>query len=294
MNKLLKRSASGLVYVGVIVGAIFAGNLWFALLCMVFATIGLYEFQNATTDSSEKATTLGRIINAGDIAIALIVLSLSYFCAETGMPGAVIDSCTAVLTVLLLAKPIVTLYDKRATALRHLAYSVLSLIYILVPLLSLHQLYQQYAAPGSAVCPGEGIGAYLVLTLFILIWLNDTGAYCVGSLIGKRRLFERLSPKKSWEGFFGGLAFSCLGSWLCFSYLGTLPAMELDAIGSIAIGAAIAIAATWGDLFESLIKRTAGIKDSGTLIPGHGGVLDRIDSLLIAAPWMLLLIAIMI
>ena len=288
MNKLLKRSASGLVYVGAIVGAIFAGNLWFALLCMVFAAIGIHEFQNATTDSSEKATTLGRIINAGDIVIVLLALSLSYSWTDIRVPGVMIDICGIALIVLLLAKPIVTLYDKRATALRHLAFSVLSLIYILVPLLSLHQLY---ASPGSAVCLGEGVGAYLVLTLFILIWLNDTGAYCVGSLIGKRRLFERLSPKKSWEGFFGGLVFSSLGSWLCFSYLGTLPQMELGAIGSIAIGAAIAIAATWGDLFESLIKRTAGIKDSGTLIPGHGGVLDRIDSLLIAAPWMVIIVS---
>ncbi|MGM9851251.1 MAG: phosphatidate cytidylyltransferase [Muribaculaceae bacterium] len=288
MNKLLKRSASGLVYVGAIVGAIFAGNLWFALLCMVFAAIGIHEFQNATTDSSEKATTLGRIINAGDIVIVLLALSLSYSWTDVRVPGVMIDICGIALIVLLLAKPIVTLYDKRATALRHLAFSVLSLIYILVPLLSLHQLY---ASPGSAVCLGEGVGAYLVMTLFILIWLNDTGAYCVGSLIGKRRLFERLSPKKSWEGFFGGLGFSSLGSWLCFSYLGTLPQMELGAIGSIAIGAAIAIAATWGDLFESLIKRTAGIKDSGTLIPGHGGVLDRIDSLLIAAPWMVIIVS---
>ena len=288
MNKLLKRSASGLVYVGAIVGAIFAGNLWFALLCMVFAAIGIHEFQNATTDSLEKATTLGRIINAGDIVIVLLALSLSYSWTDIRVPGVMIDICGIALIVLLLAKPIVTLYDKRATALRHLAFSVLSLIYILVPLLSLHQLY---ASPGSAVCLGEGVGAYLVLTLFILIWLNDTGAYCVGSLIGKRRLFERLSPKKSWEGFFGGLVFSSLGSWLCFIYLGTLPQMELGAIGSIAIGAAIAIAATWGDLFESLIKRTAGIKDSGTLIPGHGGVLDRIDSLLIAAPWMVIIVS---
>ena len=288
MNKLLKRSASGLVYVGAIVGAIFAGNLWFALLCMVFAAIGIHEFQNATTDSSEKATTLGRIINAGDIVIVLLALSLSYSWTDVRVPGVMIDICGIALIVLLLAKPIVTLYDKRATALRHLAFSVLSLIYILVPLLSLHQLY---ASPGSAVCLGEGVGAYLVMTLFILIWLNDTGAYCVGSLIGKRRLFERLSPKKSWEGFFGGLGFSSLGSWLCFSYLGTLPQMELGAIGSIAIGAAIAIAATWGDLFESLIKRTAGIKDYGTLIPGHGGVLDRIDSLLIAAPWMVIIVS---
>lgn len=288
MNKLLKRSASGLVYVGAIVGAIFAGNLWFALLCMVFAAIGIHEFQNATTDSLEKATTLGRIINAGDIVIVLLALSLSYSWTDIRVPGVMIDICGIALIVLLLAKPIVTLYDKRATALRHLAFSVLSLIYILVPLLSLHQLY---ASPGSAVCLGEGVGAYLVLTLFILIWLNDTGAYCVGSLIGKRRLFERLSPKKSWEGFFGGLVFSSLGSWLCFSYLGNLPQMELGAIGSIAIGAAIAIAATWGDLFESLIKRTAGIKDSGTLIPGHGGVLDRIDSLLIAAPWMVIIVS---
>ena len=105
MNKLLKRSASGLVYVGAIVGAIFAGNLWFALLCMVFAAIGIHEFQNATTDSLEKATTLGRIINAGDIVIVLLALSLSYSWTDIRVPGVMIDICGIALIVLLLASP---------------------------------------------------------------------------------------------------------------------------------------------------------------------------------------------
>ena len=118
----------------------------------------------------------------------------------------------------------------------------------------------------------------LLLTVFVAIWANDTGAYLAGSTFGKHKLFPSVSPKKSWEGFFGGFVASIIAAGLL---LGWKPS-------SLVFGAVISIAATWGDLFESMIKRQVGVKDSGNIIPGHGGILDRIDSLLLVLPFVAL------
>ena len=162
----------------------------------------------------------------------------------------------------------IALYDTAPGAVASVAYSALSLCYIAIPM-SLLQLVYDMSYDYS-----------IILMLFVMIWVNDTGAYCVGCSIGRRRLFERLSPKKSWEGFWGGLIASILVgvvAHLCFPDRWSLG-------GWIGFGALVSIVATFGDLFESMIKRTAGVKDSGQLIPGHGGMLDRIDSLLFVAP----------
>jgi phosphatidate cytidylyltransferase len=132
----------------------------------------------------------------------------------------------------------------------------------------------------------------LLLAIFIFIWLNDTGAYCVGSLIGKHRLFERISPKKSWEGFWGGLILCvisgiAIATWLNSYFNGP------QLYGWIVLAAIVSIFSTWGDLCESLIKRSIGVKDSGKILPGHGGILDRIDSLLLVSPTALLFFTIL-
>ena len=122
-----------------------------------------------------------------------------------------------------------------------------------------------------------------VLAVFVLIWLNDTGAFCVGSLFGRHRLFERISPKKSWEGFFGGLIFCLVAAAILKTCFGEyFPGMGM--LLMLGLGAVVSVFGTWGDLVESLIKRTLGVKDSGHVLPGHGGILDRIDSLLLVIP----------
>ncbi|MDE7136531.1 MAG: phosphatidate cytidylyltransferase, partial [Muribaculaceae bacterium] len=130
---------------------------------------------------------------------------------------------------------------------------------------------------------------HMVLAMLIFIWINDTGAFCTGSLIGKHKLFERISPNKTWEGFAGGLIFCVVAAIimrLCFAnYFDTLPSgKEISLLQMICFGITVSIAATYGDLLESLFKRTCGVKDSGNIIPGHGGILDRIDSLLLVIP----------
>lgn len=127
----------------------------------------------------------------------------------------------------------------------------------------------------------------ILIGFFLLLWTNDTGAYLVGSLIGKHRLFERISPKKSWEGFFGGMLLTLLVARLISGWLGVA-----DTTGWMIIAFIVSVAGTLGDLLESMLKRSLGLKDSGTIMPGHGGFLDRFDSVVVAFPLVYLYLAI--
>ena len=117
------------------------------------------------------------------------------------------------------------------------------------------------------------------LSIFIFLWLSDTGAYCVGSLIGKHRLFERISPKKSWEGSIGGGVVAIGASFVLAHYFPAISMLEWAGLALVVV-----VFGTWGDLTESLLKRQLHVKDSGTILPGHGGMLDRFDSALMAIP----------
>lgn len=165
------------------------------------------------------------------------------------------------------------LYVKSGNHIHSIALSMMGIVYVAMPLSLLNVIYFSHSTK-------------LLLAAFIFIWVNDTGAYCVGSLIGRHRLFERLSPKKSWEGFWGGMAFSIAAAWL-MQWLGFFPS-SWSIAAAVGFAVVSSVFATWGDLFESLIKRTLGVKDSGNIMPGHGGILDRIDSLLLVAPATLL------
>ena len=126
----------------------------------------------------------------------------------------------------------------------------------------------------------------IVIGFFLLIWANDTGAYLSGVSFGKHKLMERISPKKTWEGFFGGLVTAMLVGWLLSGWLGVVDKFEWVIIAVI-----VSVSGTYGDLVESMLKRSIGVKDSGTFLPGHGGFLDRFDSAIISFPLVYLFIA---
>jgi len=160
------------------------------------------------------------------------------------------------------------LYRKQTNPIHNWAYFILGQIFIALPFSLLNFiLFIQDWQP------------LILLSVFVTIWVNDTGAYLTGVTIGKHRLFERISPKKSWEGFIGGAVFALLSGYV-FSLL--IP--EIQLINWLVFSEIIVVFGTFGDLIESLMKRTVGVKDSGDLIPGHGGLLDRFDSMLLAAP----------
>ena len=201
---------------------------------------------------------------------AYLFLALGSFCI-----GATDARIFLPYLFLLLYVMITELYLKKANPLGNWAFSMLSQLYIALPFALLNILAYHNSPENSSVT----YNPILPLSIFVFIWLSDTGAYCVGSLIGKHRLFERISPKKSWEGSVGGAVFS-IASSLIFAHC--YPFFSIAQWAGLA--AVVVVFGTWGDLTESLMKRQLGIKDSGNILPGHGGMLDRFDSALMAIP----------
>ncbi len=161
-----------------------------------------------------------------------------------------------------------------------LAHTFFSILYTAVPV-SMFPFAAFNRGGIAPLVPMEGIefSPGIMIGFFLLLWTNDTGAYLVGSSLGKHRLFERISPKKSWEGFVGGMVLTLLVARLFFGWLGVEDTNRWMIIALI-----ISIGGTLGDLLESLLKRSLGLKDSGTIMPGHGGFLDRFDSVVVAFP----------
>ncbi|MDE6286403.1 MAG: phosphatidate cytidylyltransferase [Muribaculaceae bacterium] len=256
MNNLVLRAISGAVYVAVIVLAVLCGQVWLSLLVAVMALLGTAEFLKLSG-------------NRTSLPVKAFTMVLTVALAFSG--------CYNVQSVILLCvypflRCCLTLADRNDTALRDTATDMLCFLYIGLGLGTLGNIYSL-------------AGRDFVLLMFVLIWLNDTGAYLTGSRFGRTRLCERLSPKKSWEGFWGGMLFCIVAGGVAGHY-GMGPARNI--LAGALFGVAVSVFSTMGDLFESALKRHAGVKDSGNIIPGHGGLLDRVDSLLFVAPASLL------
>jgi phosphatidate cytidylyltransferase len=272
MKNVLTRSLTGLLYIAVIVGAIFGGNLWFWGLTLLLGAMGVNEFNRIANNGHLSNTT-----SLLDILGAIFLISAgSIISGSNALPGFMstwnLSTFVYVYLIYLVARLIAQLYVQDGNALSHYAHSFMGQVYVALPMSLLGWLYNLTSPQ-------------FILAIFILIWLSDTGAFCVGSLIGKHRLFERISPKKSWEGFFGGLVFCLVAAVLmrfCIMDESVFKGMNLSQM--LGLGAVVCCFGTWGDLVESLIKRTLGVKDSGNILPGHGGILDRIDSLLLVVP----------
>ena len=276
MSTFTTRLISGTIYVALIVLVLVLSMVWgLWILLSVFAVAGIIEFNRLT---GVNRPYIFRIVL--DCAAAVWLL---YATAQYGM--AISHGLGIFLPYLLYLLYVVC----RSTFLPHqamlpsLGNSLIGQLYIAVPLALTIRL-TLVVDPFSSMTQYNGL---LLLAIFIFIWVNDTGAYLVGSRWGKRRLAPSISPKKSVEGSIGGLLLVLLSAVI----LHLLLFPELSWLRILLIATVVAVFGTIGDLFESSLKRQAGVKDSGKLIPGHGGILDRIDSLLLAVPAVYLLLA---
>lgn len=263
MGNLAKRSITGILYVAVIVGCILAGDTGVLILSLVLSALGVAEF-NILSDK-EKKPRASIILDIAGALLLTFSIAMCYSSQLTASPFFILA-----WLLWLLGRMTVELYLHEKDAFNHLCHSLTAQVYIALPL-GLLNIINTISAP-------------IVLMMFILIWLNDTGAFLVGSTFGRHRLFERISPKKSWEGFWGGMAF-CIAASAAVCIINLSITADIMSMGYwIGYGVLVSVFATWGDLVESMIKRTIGVKDSGNILPGHGGILDRIDSLLFVIP----------
>lgn len=261
MKNLIKRTITGIIYIGFIVGAILWGSTGVFILSLIFSGLGVAEFMVMVNGSPTSRTTW--ILDVVGALILTAGIGVIFLPGSFNTPWVFL---LLIWAIWFLGRMIAELYVTEGNALINLSLSIMAQIYVAMPLGLLN------------IIEAES-GAVLML-MFILIWLNDTGAYIFGSKFGHNRLFERISPKKSWEGFFGGLLFTVGASiGACFIFPHWFH--KYLPWGAWALyGVVVSIMATYGDLVESLFKRAIGIKDSGKILPGHGGLLDRIDSLL--------------
>lgn len=254
---LITRTLSGTVYVVLIVCAIILNKYSFAVVFAILCVCTTYEFHKLTN----KQENVSALALAGMLSSFLIFTGnfLLYQKKE-------FDILFSIYFIFIFGTFIIEIFRKKPYPVNNIAYFLFGQIYIAVPFVFMFEIFEKY-------------NAIFLLALFILIWANDVFAYLVGSLFGRHKLCERISPNKSWEGFLGGLAGALIAGFIFWKFN-----TELNLIQWLVFALIIVVFSTLGDLFESLIKRTSGVKDSGNIMPGHGGFLDRLDSILFAAP----------
>ncbi len=265
-SNFIKRSVTGIIFVSVLIGCTLWDAFSFGLLFLLISLLAVNEFCNII-NKEDDVDINKRICMLG---AAYLFFAFFYYGIDPSQTNIFIP-----YLLLLLYLIISELYLKRKNPINNWAYSILTQLYIALPFALLNIL--AFHSSGE-----DGMSQYnpiLPLSIFIFNWTNDTGAYCTGMLFGKHRLFERISPKKSWEGSIGGGVLSIIVS-LVMAYF--FPFMSTGVWVGLAL--TVVVFGTWGDLSESLLKRHLGIKDSGSILPGHGGILDRFDSALLAIP----------
>ncbi|HZJ73940.1 MAG TPA: phosphatidate cytidylyltransferase [Perlabentimonas sp.] len=263
MNPFIKRTVSGSLFVILIVGAIILGRYSFFLVFLALMELCLYEFYRLTFKARAKPQYLyGLILGA--------LLFLANYLFAVGIIGYYIFLGFIPLTISIF---IIELYRNRQRAMHNIAFTVLGLLYVAIPF----SILNYFALSHSPLT--IGYNTHILLGYFILLWANDSGAYVIGLSIGKNKLFPRISPKKSWEGLVGGIFATIIAAWILSLFF-----REISLLNWVAIGLITAVMGIFGDLVESMFKRSVRAKDSGKILPGHGGMLDRLDSVLLSAP----------
>ena len=271
MNNFIVRTITGVLFVAVLVCSFLRPQAMVMLFALITG-LTIWEFTGLVNE--REKVTVNRLIST--VAGVYFFLAVAGFSSDL-TPSAVFIPYLVSIIYLMVAE----LYLKQEDPIHDWAYTMMAQLYIALPFSLLNTLAFHLTPQGYVT-----YDAILPLSVFVFLWINDSGAYICGSLLGKHKLFPRISPGKSWEGSIGGgilvIAVAVLVWYLTELY--QLNQLGLSALEWAGLGLTVVIFGTWGDLVESLFKRTLGIKDSGNILPGHGGMLDRFDSSLLAIP----------
>ena len=273
MKNLITRSITGVIFVTAIVVCFMRPEAMILLFALV---TGLTVWEYTGIVNGIENVCVNRFL--ATVAAVYFFLGMAGFCAGI-VPSAVFIPYLLTVVYMFIA----ALYTKAPNPINNWAYTMLSQMYIALPFAMVNVL--AFRGVGNGV-----VYNYLApLSIFVFLWTNDTGAYLSGSLFGKHKLFPRVSPGKSWEGSIGGgllvlLVAALVGMYQNSDMHETATELILTVPQWMGLGLVVVFFGTWGDLVESLFKRTIGIKDSGNILPGHGGMLDRFDSSLMAFP----------
>lgn len=262
MNNILVRTLTGAVFISVVIIGL-AWNVWSAIGVMgLFSILGIWEYNTILQQPNQGPSKFLGVIG-GILVFAILTefwISFPFGAKRSGI---------AIVALLPFLVMITELFRKKENPLQNVALTLFGWFYVILPMLLLVFMRGKDQWSFDAIFP---------IGMLLIVWTNDTFAFLSGKFFGKTPLFPRLSPKKTWEGTIGGLVFSIIAGYLLYFFSG------IDLLFWLISALIIAPAAILGDLFESMIKRSLGIKDSGTILPGHGGILDRFDAAYFAAP----------
>ncbi|MCI5057129.1 MAG: phosphatidate cytidylyltransferase [Flavobacteriales bacterium] len=270
MKDLSKRVVTGVIGVIVLIGSILWSQYSFGIFFLIITMAGLWEFYNLIENKHVKPQKYLGTALGGLVFVANFIFAQRVACGEK-----------TPLTLLLVVVPLAflfflfELFKKHPNPFTNISFSLSGIIYIAFPFGILN-----YVVMYPGLMASEYYHPEMLISYFLILWASDTGAYFAGNFFGKTKLFERISPNKTWEGFAGGIALSVIISIVVSRFID-----HIDVIDWMVIGFMISVFGTLGDLVESYFKRGLGIKDSGNILPGHGGILDRFDSLLLSVPF---------
>jgi phosphatidate cytidylyltransferase len=271
MRNLIVRTISGVVLLGIVLGAAYGGKYAYSCFLLFILVVGMWEFYNiAAATGAKPHRTLG--LAAGIVLFITSFFLFDGFISDMRSANSVDMLIGGILyfSVLIPLCFVVELFHDSETPLRNVATTIMGIFYVAYPMALMLFI--------PILITGEWQPESFLFYLFI-VWGNDVFAYLTGITLGKHKMAPRISPKKSWEGFAGGIvgamAMGALGSYVVGGHLGMW----------LGLAVVVAITSVFGDFVESMFKREAGVKDSGKIIPGHGGILDRFDALLISSPF---------